>query len=568
MSAGSREWIEAVADEGSWSSWDVAPSPPESAEYAATLERARARTGVDESIVTGRATIGGTPVAVVASEFGFLGGSVGLAASKRLIAAFERARAERLPVVASTASGGTRMQDGTAGFLAMRDITRAVLDYRSAGLPYLVHMRHPTTGGVLASWGSYADDVSGEPGALIGFLGPRVAEGLGSSVPEPVQRAETLLDEGLLDAVVDAAGFRARAIAILSVVLRGGAGGGAAAAAAAAAVPAVAQSLAAGRPGAGAGGGDAVGSVLDAGSALGFPPGSPRSDARAEGASGATPAEESWAAVESAAAPGRPALHEFLAALGVLGPVVERRRGSGCLVTAWASLEGEPVLVVGQDHGLGARTSVEDLVLARQSFAIADRLRASVVTVVDTPGAPLSEDGERHGVAREVALTLAAGAALRVPSTALLLGEGTGAGAMALCGTDTIVAVDGAWLAPLPLEGAAALIHGDAGAVRRVAEAQRIGARALYGDGLLDGILGADGSISLRRGISTRSARLAESVLRATAGMRSPGGRDGAPQETAGDADDAAFAASGLPSSDAVGGAPTERTVPTAVAAA
>ena len=140
---------------------------------------------------------------MAACEFGFLGGSIGVAAGERLTRTVERATAERLPVICLPASGGTRMQEGTVAFLQMVKITAAVAAHKSAQLPYLVYLRHPTTGGVLASWGSLGHLTLAEPGALIGFLGPRVHQALsGSRFPEGVQSAENLHAHGLIDAVV------------------------------------------------------------------------------------------------------------------------------------------------------------------------------------------------------------------------------------------------------------------------------------------------------------------------------------------------------------------------------
>ena len=158
---------------------------------------------MDEAVLTGTGRLRGRQVAVVVSEFGFLAGSIGVAAGERLVRAVERATRERLPLVAAPASGGTRLQEGTVAFLQMVKVAAAIADHRKAGLPYLVYLRHPTTGGVLASWGSLGHVTAAEPGALIGFLGPRVYEALhGQPFPPGVQVAENLYAKGLVDAVV------------------------------------------------------------------------------------------------------------------------------------------------------------------------------------------------------------------------------------------------------------------------------------------------------------------------------------------------------------------------------
>lgn len=144
-------------------------------------------------------------MAVVVNEFGFLAGSIGRVAADRITAAVHRATAEGLPLLASTASGGTRMQEGTPAFVRMAEISRALMAHRAAGLPYLVHLRHPTTGGVYASWGSLGHVTVAEPGALVGFLGPKVYQGLNGRPFRPgVQVAENLAAAGVIDGVVAA----------------------------------------------------------------------------------------------------------------------------------------------------------------------------------------------------------------------------------------------------------------------------------------------------------------------------------------------------------------------------
>jgi acetyl-CoA carboxylase carboxyl transferase subunit beta len=174
---------DAVLDEGSFRSWDSPPLEVGADEaYRRELAAASARTGLDESVVTGEGTVLGRRVALVACEFDFLAGSIGVAAAERITSAVQRATAERLPLLASPSSGGTRMQEGTVAFLQMVKIAAAVELHKQQHLPYLVYLRHPTTGGVFASWGSLGHVTAAEPGALVGFLGPRRRE------PAPARR--------------------------------------------------------------------------------------------------------------------------------------------------------------------------------------------------------------------------------------------------------------------------------------------------------------------------------------------------------------------------------------------
>ena len=217
---GAMTFLESVVDTGSFVTWD---EPIElsghDTEYAAELRRAAEASGSDEAVLTGRASIHGRDVAVIAGEFGFLAGSIGLAAARRVVSAFQRATREGLPVVAAPCSGGTRMQEGTPAFVQMVAITQAVVEHKAAGLPYLVYLRHPTTGGVFASWGSLGHVTYAEPGALIGFLGPRVYEALyGEAFPSGVQRSENLATHGIVDDVATPRAFRDQAGRILSLL--------------------------------------------------------------------------------------------------------------------------------------------------------------------------------------------------------------------------------------------------------------------------------------------------------------------------------------------------------------
>ena len=177
---GARALFEAVLDEGTFRSWDNAPLPvaADGSAYAAELAEAAAKAGTDESVITGEGRIGGRRVALIAGEFRFLAGSIGRTSAERVVLAFERARPARAFPFAAPSSGGTRMQEGTPAFVTMVKISAAVAAFKAAKLPYITYLRHPTTGGVFASWGSPGPCDGGRAGATIGFLGARVYEAL------------------------------------------------------------------------------------------------------------------------------------------------------------------------------------------------------------------------------------------------------------------------------------------------------------------------------------------------------------------------------------------------------
>src|SRR4051795_6044642 len=222
-----RERIALVADEARLEAWDedvVSDDPlgfSDVRPYAERLAEARERPGLSEAVLTGLVRVEGRPLVVIAGEFGFLGGSIGVATGERVARAIERAIERRLPVLALPASGGTRMQEGAPALMQMAKLAAAVRRLRDAGLTYAVCLMHPTTGGVLASWGSLAHVTWAEPNALIGFGGPRVIEMLtGAPLPDEVQRAGNLLVHGLLDDVVAPPDLRERLARVLAVAAR------------------------------------------------------------------------------------------------------------------------------------------------------------------------------------------------------------------------------------------------------------------------------------------------------------------------------------------------------------
>ncbi len=196
--------VSLVLDDESFAEWSIplVPGPPRTPSHEAKFKRARERTGRAESVLVGEGRLGGRRVAVIAGDPDFLGGSIGVAAGEPLTSGIERATAEGLPLLAFPVGGGTRMQEGTIAFLQMTKITQAVVAHKAENLPYLVYLRDPTMGGVFASWGSLGHVTVAEPGAMVGFLGPRVYEAIyGHPFPPGVQVSENLEARGIIDAV-------------------------------------------------------------------------------------------------------------------------------------------------------------------------------------------------------------------------------------------------------------------------------------------------------------------------------------------------------------------------------
>jgi acetyl-CoA carboxylase carboxyl transferase subunit beta len=171
--------------------------------YTDRLKDARAKTGLNDAVLVGAGRLEGEPVVAAVQDFDFLGGSLGTAAGEAVIAGMRTAVNRRTPFILFAASGGARMQEGILSLMQMPRTTVAVQELREAKLPYLVVLTHPTTGGVTASYAMLGDVHIAEPGALIGFAGPRVIEQtIREQLPNGFQRAEYLLAHGMVDMVV------------------------------------------------------------------------------------------------------------------------------------------------------------------------------------------------------------------------------------------------------------------------------------------------------------------------------------------------------------------------------
>ncbi|WP_415975383.1 carboxyl transferase domain-containing protein [Rhodococcus sp. 077-4] len=438
------EILDSVLDGGSFVSWDSAPvdvHPNDS--YLRDLAKAREKSGVDESVLTGEGTIDGRRVAIIACEFAFLAGSIGVAAAERITSAVERATSDGLPLIASPTSGGTRMQEGTLAFVQMVKIAAAVTAHKAAHLPYLVYLRNPTTGGVFASWGSLAHVTVAEPEALIGFLGPRVYQALyDKPFPEGVQTAENLYQHGVIDGVVPVDQLRNLLIRALRVIV------------------------------------DATEWPEDAGE---------------------EPTEltehSAWHSVQSSRRPDRPGIRQIIEhAASEQVPLSGTGQGEAdtSILLSLCRIRGISCVLFGNDRSsITADATMGPAALreARRGMRLAEELRLPLVLVIDTFGAALSKEAEEGGLAPEIARSISDLVTVDTSTVSILLGQGTGGGALALLPADRVLCAQNAWLAPLPPEGASAIVHRDTAHAPDMAEAQGIRSVDLLRDGIVDAIV-------------------------------------------------------------------------------
>jgi acetyl-CoA carboxylase carboxyl transferase subunit beta len=222
---GSRARLEMLFDEGRYKEHDIglASTDPlqfkDSKRYSDRLRQAEKNTGLKDALITGEGQLEGQPAIICAMEFQFIGGSMGGVVGEKVTRAIDQCIAKKLPLVVVSCSGGARMMEGAISLMQMSKISAALARLDEVRKPYISILTDPTTGGVTASFAMLGDLNIAEPGALIGFAGPRVIEQtIRQKLPEGFQRAEFLLAHGMLDAIVprkELKGFLARAFRLL-----------------------------------------------------------------------------------------------------------------------------------------------------------------------------------------------------------------------------------------------------------------------------------------------------------------------------------------------------------------
>ncbi len=375
-----------------------------------------------ESVIAGAAKIIDQPVVLVLFDFEHRGGTMSTRAGQIIGQAFECATERRLPIVAVVASGGVRIQEGMPALLRMASTTEAVLDYQKVRQPFVAVLTHPTTGGVYASFASLADVLLAEPGALIGFAGPRVAQAAtGEELPPDSHRAESALQNGMIDALVPRDALRDTLGRLLALTTASSKIVGLATS------PAAVDHRHLSRDG------------VDAMQILALARHRERPSARAYAA------------------------RLFTDYIELHGDRLERDDPK--LFGGIARFETVPVVVIaqqrerGQDHERGA--SAAGYRKAERLIQFAARFGLPIVSFVDTPGADPGYESERHGVAGAIAHTLAALLGASVPTVSIIIGEGTSGGALALAAADRVLMQENAIYAVISPEGASAILDGN-----------------------------------------------------------------------------------------------------------
>lgn len=417
--------------------------------YAKRVRAAERETRLREAVVTGMAKIQGVEVALAVLDFRFLGGSMGAVAGEKIARAFEIAFERRLPFLAITTSGGARIQEGMLALLQMAKTAAAAQRYHQIGKPFVTVLAHPTTGGVYASFANLADVIIAEPRALIGFAGPRVVEVLTrQKLPSDSHRAEFLLEHGMVDAIIPRPQLRGAIGELLGTL-------------AATPLPRLSEPLAS------------------------LPP--------PDEVDGISP----WQSVILARHPDRPTTLDYIGR--IFGHLTElhgdRLYGDDtAMIAGIASLDGQAVVVVGQERGHGAESErrrrgsagPEGYRKAQRIMRLAAKWNLPVVTFVDTPGADAGYESEKRGIAPALARTIATMLDLRVPTVALVIGEGGSGGALALAVADCVLMLEHSVYSVISPEGASAILYGDASHAEELSPELHLTARDLKRFGIID----------------------------------------------------------------------------------
>ena len=437
--------------------------------YEKKVEAARERTGLDEAVVTGKGTIEGMPAVIGVCDSRFLMSSMGHNVGEKIALAVEYATMEKLPVILFACSGGARMQEGLVSLMQMAKTAAALKRHHEAGLLYVSVLTDPTTGGVTASFAMLGDIILAEPGALIGFAGPRVIEQtIGQKLPEGFQRAEFLLEHGFVDRIVSRPKMREELAKILRFHEK----------------PDWRRIF--------------------------LPPGTDeRSKAHPEDV-GAKPEGEkrsAWDIVTLSRSPKRPVASDYIHALF---PDFYELHGDryfkddGAVIAGLATFcpkgkeEGIPVTVIGQEKGRSAKEnqlrnfgmpSPDGYRKALRLMKQAEKFGRPILCFVDTPGAFCGMEAEERGQGEAIARNLFEMSDLKVPVLSILIGEGGSGGALALAVANEVWMMENAGYSILSPEGFASILWKDSRLAQKAAEVMKITARDLKEMGLIERII-------------------------------------------------------------------------------
>lgn len=455
-----RERLNQLLDEDSAELLEVAVglSDPlrfvDSQPYPDRWRAARLATGLPEAVLVARGTIEGSPVVTAVMDFRFLGGSLGASAGELITIAADAALRQHIPLLMVTASGGARMQEGGISLMQMAKTAQALGQLDQAGVLTVSLITDPTYGGVAASFATLADVIVAEPGARLGFAGPRVIkQTIQQTLPQGFQTAELLHSLGLIDLISPRHALRQVLGRLLATSRR--------------AVPVAA------RP----------------------------APCRVVWDPELLPTVGAWDAVQRARHLGRPTTLDYVNRIFDDFDELRGDRVSGdcaAVVAGLAKLAGAPVAILGHQKGhTPAELTARNYGMPRPAgyrkaarvVRLAAKLSLPVITFVDTPGAYPGVEAEEQGQAIAIAELIRLLAGTPTPIVTVITGEGGSGGALALAVADLVLACANATYSVISPEGCAAILWNGVGAAPQAAEALRLDARQSLALGIVDGVI-------------------------------------------------------------------------------
>lgn len=451
--------IEMLLDEGSFEEWNQEmefSNPLDFPGYEKKVEAAREKTKLREAIVTGKGLIEGQEAAVGVCDARFLMSSMGHVVGEKITQMVERATKEQLPVIIFACSGGARMQEGIVSLMQMAKTSAALKRHHEAGQLFISVLTDPTTGGVTASFAMLGDIILAEPGALIGFAGPRVIQQtIGQKLPEGFQRAEFLLEHGFVDKIVKRSEQRDTIAAILRMHKK------------------------------------ADGRFLE------NQPEAVDKQYAVKKSGGKTP----WDTVQLSRDAERPVATDYIQA--IFEDFIEFHgdryfKDDGAIVGGIATFCGMPVTVIGQQKGKNTKENIkrnfgmpspEGYRKALRLMKQAECFGRPIVCFVDTPGAFCGLEAEERGQGEAIARNLFEMADLTVPILSIVIGEGGSGGALAMAVANEVWMMENAIYSILSPEGFASILWKDSKKAPEAAKVMKITAADLYGMKLIEQVI-------------------------------------------------------------------------------
>ena len=455
---GTRTRIRMVADTGTFQEWFTdleTENPLEYPGYEEKIADLQEKTKLHEAVTVGKCMVNGLETVLGVCDARFLMGSMGYVVGEKITRAFERATEEKLPVVLFTSSGGARMQEGIVSLMQMAKTSAAIRKHSEAGLFYLPVLTDPTTGGVTASFAMLGDVILAEPGALIGFAGPRViAQTIGQKLPEGFQRAEFLVEKGIIDGVVERQELKETVWKLLNIHQ------------------------------------DAL-QYIHYGDTQNVENLPEIRNSRGKTAECDKKELTAWERVEISRSKERPTTLSYVQQ--VFDDFLELHgdrafRDDGAVIGGIAMFGGQPVTVIGQQKGKNVKENIyrnfgmaspEGYRKALRLMKHAEKFGRPVVTFVDTPGAACGIEAEERGQGEAIARNLLEMSGIQTPMVSILIGEGGSGGALGLAVTDEVWMMENATYSILSPEGFASILWKDGKRAKEASEVMKITAKDL-----------------------------------------------------------------------------------------